>query len=155
MKRGYFGIGVYHPKHEVNIGTLWRSATIFGASSIFTVGRRYKSQCADTCSTARHIPMQHFTDAEDLVAHLPHSCPLIGVELTDDARPLDRFVHPERAWYLLGAEDHGLPPAVLAACHHVVAIPHGRFCLNVAVAGSIVMYSRRCQQADKSEPALV
>ena len=67
---------------------------------------------------------------------------VIGVELTDDARPLDSFVHPERAWYMLGAEDHGIPPSVLEKCHHVICIPHGRYCLNVAVAGSIVMYDR-------------
>jgi len=25
-KRGYFGIGIYLPKTETNLGTLWRSA---------------------------------------------------------------------------------------------------------------------------------
>lgn len=38
MKRGYFGIGVYHSKNADNIGTLWRSAAIFGADFIFTNG---------------------------------------------------------------------------------------------------------------------
>lgn len=81
------------------------------------------------------------TDTADLVAHLPHSCPLVGVELTDDARMLADFSHPERAVYLLGAEDHGLTQTSLAACHHVVKLP-GRFSMNVACAGSIIMYDR-------------
>lgn len=31
MKRGYYGIGIYHPKTTENVGTLWRSAHNFGA----------------------------------------------------------------------------------------------------------------------------
>lgn len=42
MKRGYFGIGIYHTKNVLNVGTLWRSAHNFGASFIFTVGMRYR-----------------------------------------------------------------------------------------------------------------
>ena len=38
MSRGFYAIGVYKPKKEVNIGTLWRTANILGASLIFTAG---------------------------------------------------------------------------------------------------------------------
>lgn len=34
----YFAIGIYHPKTEMNMGTLWRSAYQLGASYIFTIG---------------------------------------------------------------------------------------------------------------------
>ena len=34
-----------------------------------------------------------------------------------------------------------ISPAMLARCHHVVRIPT-RFCINLAVAGAIVMYDR-------------
>lgn len=51
--------------------------------------------------------------------------------------------HPLRALYLLGAEDHGLPPEVLARCHEVVQVPSpSPYSLNVAVAGSLVLYDR-------------
>ena len=55
MKRGYFGIGVFHGKNEQNIGTLWRSANIMGADFIFTIGKRYSRQCTDTMKTPRHM----------------------------------------------------------------------------------------------------
>jgi tRNA G18 (ribose-2'-O)-methylase SpoU len=64
------------------------------------------------------------------------------VEFDPRARPLDRYVHPERACYLLGAEDTGLPKHVLDRCRDLVQIPATAYCLNVAVAGSIVMYDR-------------
>lgn len=142
--RGYFGIGVYHPKTEANIGTLWRSAHLFGASLIFTIGRRYKRQASDTTNAANHIPIMHYDDMEAFMAARPHGAPLVGIEL--GGQPLDaNYAHPERAVYLLGSEDHGLPPEVLALCQRVVTI-ETPYSLNVAVAGSIVLFDRAQKQ---------
>ena len=88
--RGYFGIGILNNKTKFNIGTLYRSAFIFGASFIYTIGRRYTGQHSD---------------------------------------------------YLLGAEDSGISKNILAKCQYVLKIP-GDYCLNVATAGSIIMYDR-------------
>lgn len=55
------------------------------------------------------------------------------------------FVHPRRALYVLGSEDDGVPPALVrAANRHVsIATAEGRpSSLNVAAAGTIVMYDR-------------
>lgn len=141
--RGYFGVAVYRPKTPSNTAMLWRSATVYGAAFIATVGRRYKRVAADTPNSPMHTPLHHYADLDDLIAHLPYSCPLIGVELDERAVPLDTYRHPTRALYLLGAEDDGLPPAVLARCHQVVQIPSALpQSLNVAVAGSLVMAHR-------------
>lgn len=147
MNRGFFGIGVWHPKREQNIGTLWRSANIMGASFIFTVGRRYKTQGSDTPKTPRHIPLVHYDGIQDLYSHLPHGCRLVGIEIMESATPLEDFRHPQQVAYILGAEDHGLPGEVLRKCHEVVKL-RGDRCLNVAVAGSLVMYDRmnQCSQ---------
>lgn len=141
--KGYFSIGVFHAKKEVNIGTLWRSAFIMGASDIFTVGRRYKSQHSDTTKAWRHIPLRHWLEFYELYQSLPYGCQLVGVEIDDNAEDLTTFIHPERAVYLLGAEDHGLTDDAKECCHHIVTIPTiNPYCLNVAVAGSIVMADR-------------
>ena len=147
--RGYFGIGVLNPKTEANVGTLWRSAMIYRSSMIATIGReRYRHQASDTTKAPNSIPLVRFADMEDLLAHLPHGCQLVGVELSDRAVALPTFLHPQRAFYLLGAEDNGLPPRVLDMCHHVVQIPTPEaWSMNVAVAGSIVMHDRFVQRA--------
>lgn len=145
MTRGFFGIGIWHGKAEVNVGTLWRSAEAFGAAYVFTVGRRYRRQRSDTTQAWRRTPLFHFADLDALVDALPYSCPLVGVELDDRAHALPRFAHPDRAVYLLGAEDHGLTQEVRERCHQLILIP-SRACLNVAVAGSIVMYDRAAKQ---------
>lgn len=144
-KRGYYGIGIFHGKTEENLGTLWRSAFILDADFIFTVGKRYRTQCTDTPKTPRHIPLFHFDTWDDFMAHIPHDCPVCAVELDERAVTLDDYEHPERCIYLLGAEDHGIPAAVLDRCHDVVQIP-GKVCYNVAVAGSIVMYDRMAKE---------
>lgn len=141
--RGYFGVAVYRPKTEVNVGTLWRTASAYGAAFLATVGRRYERQPSDTARSDLDTPLHHYADTVDLTSHLPHGCPLIGVELTPEATPLPAFTHPPRALYLLGAEDHGLPPSVLRSCHAVIQIPSPcERSLNVAVAGSIVIAHR-------------
>ena len=139
--RGFFEIGIFHSKTPANVGTLWRSAYQLGAAGIFTVGKRYPDQASDTVKAHRHIPSREFRDFDAMLAALPYGCPIVAVEM--GGRPLARFSHPERACYLLGAEDHGIPASVLARCHHVVSLPSVRTeSFNVAVAGSLVMFDR-------------
>ncbi len=140
-ERGFFEIGVYHPKTEHNIGTLWRSAYQLGASGIFTIGKRYKKQHSDTYKTPRHIPLRHFKTMDNFLAQRPHGVRLVAAEMP--GVPISSFSHPLQAIYLLGAEDHGLPPDVIEKCDCIVALE--AVCMpsyNVAVAGSIVMYNR-------------
>ncbi|WP_448546977.1 RNA methyltransferase [Thalassotalea fusca] len=138
---GFFGIGIVNNIDEQNIGTLWRSAYIMGASFIFTIDKRYKKQTSDVTNSWQKIPLYHYESIDDLKQHLPYDAPLIAVELTDDATMLPAFEHPTRAVYLLGNEQSGLTREALAACHKVIQLP-GDYSLNVAVAGSIVMYDR-------------
>ena len=145
-KCGYFGIGIYHGKTKTNIGTLWRSAAILGADFIFTIGRRYKTQASDTMKTPRHIPLYNYADYNDFFRHIPYDCPVVAVELADNSVPLERYVHPKRCIYLLGAEDHGLPENILTRCRDTVQLI-GDYCMNVATAGSIVMYDRAVKGA--------
>ena len=142
LNRGYYGIGIYHVKTGFNIGTLWRSAYIYGADFIFTIGKRYKKQASDTLCTYRHVPLWHFTNFRDFKDHIPYSAQIICVEIADGTESLATFKHPEQAIYLLGAEDDGLPEDILKG-RKKVCIPSVRsYCLNVAVAGSIIMYDR-------------
>ena len=143
MTRGYFGVAAYRPKTSTNVGSLWRSATLFGAAFLGTVSHRYQKQPSDTGRAANTTPLVHYRDFDDLIEHLPHGCPVVGVELDPRATELTNFVHPERALYLLGAEDDGPPPWLLDRCHYIVqiptALPHS---MNVACAGSLVMGHR-------------
>lgn len=144
MKRGYFGIGVYHPKTKENIGTLWREALLYGADFIFTIGKRYKAQPTDTPKATKHVPLFEFGTMREFKNYLPKEARVVCIELTDEARSLKDLVHPERAVYLLGAEDYGIPQKLLSEYDLVVKVPQVNDVIssNVAVTGSIVMYDR-------------
>lgn len=141
-KRGFFGIGIINAKTETNIGTLWRSANIFGASFIFTIGRRYpKRQKSDTMNTPKHIPLYEYDTFDLFYKTIPRNTNLIGIEIDNKSKDIETFNHPEQSIYLLGAEDTGIPQDVLKHCNEIIKLP-GEYCLNVSVAGSIVIYDR-------------
>jgi tRNA (guanosine-2'-O-)-methyltransferase len=140
MKRGYYGIGIYHPKTTENIGTLWRTAHNFGADFIFTIGKRYKKQASDTTKAERHIPLYEYETFEDLRNHLPRGCSIIFIEQAEGAKNLKDATHPETACYILGAEDYGIPEHMMHDYQKIFI--NTPLCLNVSVAGSIVIYDR-------------
>lgn len=143
--RGYYGIGIYHGKTVSNLGTLWRSAHNFGASFIFTIGHRYKKQASDTTKAWRSIPLYHYESFEQFKKHSPVDCQIIAIEQNRTSVDLKSFSHPQRAVYLLGAEDNGIPEKIINQCLKIVHIDTP-MCINVSVAGSIVMYDRQVKQ---------
>lgn len=139
--RGYFAIGAERMSKALNLGNLMRSAHAFGASFTFTVGATYQAleARADTSKGQWHLPHYNWRSADEMA--LPQGCKLVGVELIDAAIDLPSFRHPLRAAYILGPEQGSLSPALLHRCDYVVKIPTS-FCVNVAMAGAIVMYDR-------------
>lgn len=145
-ERGYFGIGLYEPKFADNLGTLLRSAQAFGADFTFAIGERsFHKQASNTTRSYRHVPHMEYRDWDQAKACLPVERKMIAIETS--GVPIAGFVHPERAVYLLGREDAGLPDSVIEQCDAVIAIP-SRYCINVAVAGSIVLFDRISKRAD-------
>ena len=141
MKRGYFEIGIYQGKTPSNLGTLWRSAFQLGAAGIFLIGNRFHKQASDTVQAYRHIPLREYKDFDHFQETRPYNCMLVGVEM--GGRNLSTYNHPERAIYLLGAEDSGLPNIVRDKCQSIISLEAvNTLSYNVAVAGSLVMYHR-------------
>ena len=138
--KGYFGIGIINPKTEMNVGSLWRSANILGASFIFIIGKRIKNQASDTLKTYESIPMYYYDNFEDFYKSIPYDCRLVGVELDEKSVKIENYQHPCRCIYLLGAEDNGISPVARNQCHQLIQLPKGNY--NVANAGTIVMYDR-------------
>ncbi|MEO1694136.1 MAG: RNA methyltransferase [Pseudomonadota bacterium] len=139
--RGYFAIGAERMSKSLNLGNLMRSAHGFGASFTFTVGGSYAAfeAKADTSKSREHLPHYDWDSADEMA--LPNHCQLVGIELIDDAIDLPSFRHPLRAAYILGPERGSLGESVLSRCDHCVKIPT-KFCINVAMAGAVVMYDR-------------
>ena len=137
--RGYFGIGVERLSKPLNAGNLFRSAHAFGASFVFTLAGAYRKSASDTTGATANLPYYDFPDLAAM--RLPRDCALVGVEFREDAVELPSFRHPRAAAYVLGPERGSLSQGLSECCDHIVKIPT-RFCVNLSVAGAIVMYDR-------------
>lgn len=137
-RRGYAAIGLHQPKNILNMGEIMRAAGCYGVSLVAISGRRFKRSSIDTRQAWKHMPT---IEVPDLFAAAPFGAVPVAVEFIPTATPLPDFVHPERAYYLLGPEDGSLPAATVARCPHVVYVPT-RHCMNLAATANVLLYDR-------------
>lgn len=144
--RGYFGVGLDNPKHDSNIGSVLRGAGVFNASFLAVQGKRYHRHSADTMAHYKHMPLFHVDDLQSII---PFDCVPVAVDLIPGAIPLPEYKHPERAFYVFGAEDATLGNRVLSWCRDTIIIPSNR-CLNLACSVNVVLYDRIAKQGANS-----
>ncbi len=140
--RGYFAIGAEGISKPMNLGALMRTANAFGAAFVFSVKAEDRTKLAyksDTSRTFKNLPYYQWDSPEEM--HFPKGIKRVGIELTDDAVQLPEFQHPRMAAYILGPERGNLSQDMLNHCDYVVKIPT-RFCINLSLAGALVMYDR-------------
>jgi tRNA(Leu) C34 or U34 (ribose-2'-O)-methylase TrmL len=132
-----FAIGLDHAKNPINVGHVLRAAEAFGASMVAITGNRVRSS-TDTSGAYNRIPVLR---GDDLHALIPFGCVPVAVELHTRAECLTKFVHPQNAFYVFGAEDNTLGERTLSWCKHVVYVPTS-ICLNLSACVNVVLYDR-------------
>ena len=141
-QRGYFAIGLDNPKTPANIAGVLRACGCYGAAMLAVTGTRYQRHGCDTQKHWRHMPL---LQVSDLHAVVPYDCIPVAVDIVPDARTLMQFTHPERAFYVFGAEDNTLGDRVLSWCPLRIMIPT-RYCMNLASCVNVVLYDRMAKQ---------
>lgn len=142
--RGYACIALDNPKTPANVGSAVRACGVYGASHLFYTGQRYKkakSFVTDPAKYHRHIPVIH---TDDLYKSIPIDCVPVAVELTDNAKNIINYVHPERAFYIFGPEDGNVRNQVIDFCRDVIYVPTNG-CMNLAATVNVVLYDRLCK----------
>jgi tRNA G18 (ribose-2'-O)-methylase SpoU len=144
---------IYGSKFSENVGTLARSAFIYGFDAIYTIGSRYKRMRTDTVNAGKHIPIMALADFDALyLVAQKNNASVVMVELDPCSVHLHHYDHPENAIYVVGAENRGIPTKVLDKHLDeyggvVIEIPTPKDqSMNVAVAGTIVMYDRYAKE---------
>ena len=132
------------PQHGANLGTLLRSCDAVGAC--LAVPRlSWVPEALSRGNTLRRPSCVHWVrdPADWLTAERSRGSWVLGVELADEAVRLAQLpLAPRRTIAVLGHEQHGIPPEVLDLLDGAVEIPMigTGASLNVAVAGSLVLY---------------
>ena len=139
--KNFYGIAIYKPKNEANLGMLMRSAYCFGASFLITIGNRYRRQSTDTTNTTQNVPYFSYPDWDSFLIGRPVNMDLVSVEV-NGRHSLKNFCHPPKALYILGGEDITLPDYITNFTKYSVKIETST-CLNLAICGSILLYDRQ------------
>lgn len=142
--RGYAAIGLVNPKNKLNVGSALRAAGCYGASMVVCAGSRnkYRKAPTDTMQMYKHLPLLL---VEDMRSVIPYDCVPVAVDLIDGAKPLHKYCHPERAFYVFGPEDGTLGASTLEWCQDVVYVPTNR-CMNLAACVNVVLWDRMSKQ---------
>ena len=135
---GYCCIGLDNPKTSINVGSVLRAADCYSVAMVAATGKRYSSALTDTNKATRKIP---FLQVENLHDVIPYDCIPVAVDLIEGATPLTEYKHPERAFYIFGAEDATLGSRVTDWCRDIVYVPT-RACMNLAATVNVVLYDR-------------
>ncbi len=137
--RGYSIIALDHPRYSINIGGVLRAVGNFDASLLVLGDLRCPVDFpSDTMKISKHKPVLRVKNVFDA---LPFNCTPVAVDLIDNATPLPDYNHPERAFYIFGAENATLDARILDNCRDKVVIPTVR-CMNLAAAVTVVLYDR-------------
>lgn len=130
--------------YEANLGTLLRTCDAVGACMAVPNTPHYREALArgDTLSRRPHV---HWTKSKRswVERRRDRGSRIVAVELGDDAIPLPLLTPArEPTVVLLGHEHHGVPDEVWSLIDDLIEIPMvgTGSSLNVAVAGSLVLY---------------
>lgn len=141
-KRHPFHVAIENWQHDMNIGSIVRSANAFGAAEVHIIGkRRWNRRGAMVTDRYQHV--RHHEDVAAFAAWADATgLPILAIDNVDGSVPVDRSDLPERCVLLFGQEGPGLSPEALAAASGVVEIAQygSTRSINASAAAAVVMY---------------
>jgi tRNA G18 (ribose-2'-O)-methylase SpoU len=153
-QRHLFHVAIENWQHDMNIGSIVRSANAFAADTVHIIGRRRWNK-RGAMVTDRYQHVAYHEDVPSFVAWAREAgLPVIAVDNIDGAVPIEAFAWPERCVLLFGQEGPGLSPEAQAAADAVVEITQfgSTRSLNASAAAAIAMHSWVLSHADLPGP---
>lgn len=141
-RRHPFHVAIENWQHDMNIGSIVRSANAFLADTLHIIGRRRWNR-RGAMVTDRYQHVVHHPDVAAFAAWAAEEgIPIIAVDNVGEAVPVDRAELPERCVLLFGQEGPGLSDEALAAASaHIEITQYGSTrSINASAAAAIVMY---------------
>ncbi|MFC4224056.1 RNA methyltransferase [Lysinibacter cavernae] len=141
--RHQFHVAIENWQHDMNIGSIVRSANAFAADTVHIVGRkRWNKRGAMVTDRYQHV--LHHATVDDLVAWATdEGIPIIAIDNVPGCVPMESFAWPERCIMLFGQEGPGLSEEAVAAAEAVVEITQygSTRSLNASAAAAVSMFS--------------
>ncbi|WAB85247.1 RNA methyltransferase [Microcella daejeonensis] len=141
-RRHPFHVAIENWQHDMNIGSIVRTANAFLAAEVHIVGRRRWNK-RGAMVTDRYQHVRHHESVAELVAFArARGLTIVAVDNVEGSRPVDARPLPERCLLLFGQEGPGLSAEALAAASEVVEIRQfgSTRSMNAGAAAAVVMH---------------
>jgi tRNA G18 (ribose-2'-O)-methylase SpoU len=142
-RRHDFHVAIENWRHDLNIGTVVRTANAFLAREVHIVGRRRWNR-RGAMVTDRYQHVRYHDSATELVEwSRGEDLVVIGVDNLPGSVPIETVVLPRRCLLLFGQEGPGLSDAARAAASLVCSIAQygSTRSINAGVASGIAMHA--------------
>ncbi len=141
--RHEFAVAIENWRHDLNIGTVVRTANAFLAGEVVIVGRRRWNR-RGAMVTDRYQHIRHVPDAVALAAYAAEAgYTVIAIDNLPGAVPLETAQLPQRSLLLFGQEGSGLSDEARAVASVVCSIAQygSTRSINAGVAAGIAMHA--------------
>ncbi|TQL46765.1 SpoU rRNA methylase family protein [Homoserinimonas aerilata] len=138
-----FHVAIENWQHDMNIGSIVRSANAFAADTVHIVGRRrWNKRGAMVTDRYQHV-MHHDTVAALVEWADAEGLPIIGIDNVPGSVIIETFDLPERCVLLFGQEGPGLSPEAIEASDAVVEITQfgSTRSINASAAAAVAMHA--------------
>lgn len=143
QRRHPFHVAIENWQHDLNIGSVIRTANAFLAAEVHIVGRRRWNR-RGAMVTDRYQHVRHHPDIAGLTSYAEDlQMPLIGVDNLPGAVPLETCDLPRECVLLFGQEGPGLTADAHRACDVVLSIAQygSTRSINASAAAAIAMHA--------------
>lgn len=137
-----YHVAIENWQHDLNIGSIVRSANAFLAEAVHIVGnKRWNRRGAMVTDRYQHV-MQHPTVSVFADWARAEGIPIIAVDNVPGCVPIETFVMPQRCVLLFGQEGPGLSEEAIAAADAVIEITQfgSTRSINASAAAAITMH---------------
>ena len=141
-RRSPLHVAVENVEHDLNIGSIVRTANAFNVAGVHIVGRRRWNRRGAMVTDA-YLSITHHPDPADLQSWAQaEGLPIVAIDVVPGAVPIENHPMPPACVLLFGQEGPGLSPESLAGADAVLSISQygSTRSINVAAAASIAMH---------------
>ena len=143
IRRHKFHVAIENWQHDLNIGSIVRTANAFLAAEVHIIGhKRWNRRGAMVTDRYQHV--RHHPTVEEFVAWASgEGLPIIAIDNVPGCEQIEKYSLPESCVLLFGQEGPGLSEAAIAASKVVLEITQfgSTRSINASAAAAITMHT--------------
>jgi tRNA G18 (ribose-2'-O)-methylase SpoU len=138
-----FHVAIENWQHDMNIGSIVRSANAFAADTVHIIGRkRWNKRGAMVTDRYQHV-IHHETVEAFTAWAAAENLPILAIDNVPGCVKIETYSIPERCVLLFGQEGPGLSPEAIAAAEAVIEITQfgSTRSINASAAAAVAMHA--------------